>query len=121
VTVAVVLRGTAAGAEEGGVMHQITSEIDIECPVTDIPEELQLQVNEMQIGDTMTAGQLPLPAGVTLITEPNTPICSVTVVAEEEVEAPAEGEEAAPAEPEVITEAKAEGEEPQEQAEPSNQ
>lgn len=104
VTVPVVLRGTPEGVAAGGVLQQIASEVTVECVVTAIPDELRLQVNDLQIGETYTAGELELPEGASLVTDAETPICSLTVVAEEEE--PVEVAEEEAAEPEVIGEKK---------------
>ena len=109
VTVPIVLRGTPAGAADGGVLQQSTSEVRIECIVTGIPEDIRIQVNDLNVGDSLTMGDLELPEGATLLDEPDTTICSVIVIAEEE-EAPAEEEGETTAEPEVIGEKKEEGE-----------
>jgi len=60
-------------------------------------------VVEMQVGDVIAAGDLTLPEGAKLLGSRETVICSLTVMAEEVEEAPAEE---APAEPEVIGEEK---------------
>jgi len=111
VTVEVELRGTAVGVSEGGVLEQVNTDIELECLVTAIPESVRALVSEMKIGDTLTAGDLELPAGAKLISDPTTAIATISVVAEEpeeveEAEA-AEGE----AEPEVITKKDEEGKE----------
>ncbi len=105
-TVPIVLRGTPAGARDGGVLQQTTSEVTIECLVTAIPEDLRVNVNEMNIGDSLQAKDLELPEGATLQTDPDTVVCTISVIAEEEEAA--EAEEAA--EPEVIGEKPEEGE-----------
>lgn len=99
VTVPVELRGTAAGVNEGGVLDQILADIDLECVVTAIPESIRANVAELKIGESLLAKDLVLPAGATLVTDPNTVIAAVHVIAEEAVEAAAEPGEA---EPEVI-------------------
>jgi large subunit ribosomal protein L25 len=113
VTVPIALRGVPAGATYGGVLHQTTAQVAIECLVRRIPEEIRVQVNEMKIGDVLHMRDLPLPEGAKLISDPDAIVCSITVVAE--AEAVPAAAEAAPAEPEVITERKpAEAEEAQE-------
>lgn len=107
VTVPVLLRGTPAGAAHDGVLTQVLDQVTIECTVRSIPDDIRMQVNRLEVGDTLHASDLPLPEGAKLITEGTTLVCSVTVVAEE-VEAVATGEEAA--EPEVLTERKEEPE-----------
>jgi large subunit ribosomal protein L25 len=113
VTVPIVLRGKPVGAEQDGVLQQVLSEIEVECPVIAIPEEVRVPVNDLNVDDSLKAGQIQLPEGSRLLTDPDTLVCMVTIIAEEE-EAPAEE---APAEPEVIGEKAEEGEEAEEEAE----
>ncbi len=101
VTVQIALRGTSAGASEDGVLEKLMSEIELECQVTKIPEEIRVPVSHLQEGQTLTAGELELPEGTRLITEADSPVVTVTVMAEEEEEEEAAAE--AEAEPEVIS------------------
>ena len=112
VTVKIVLKGTPAGASEGGVLQQIASEVRIEVAVRSIPDEILVVVNEMNVGDKLTMADLPLPEGATLIGDAAAPVASVNVIAEEvEAEAAEEVEEGAAAQPEVIGEKQEESEE----------
>jgi len=111
VTVALELKGTPAGIAEGGVLEHMLADIALECPVTAIPENIRVQVNDLKIGDTLTAGDIELPPGTKLVTDAEAPVAAVRVMAEEP-EAEEEVEEAA-AEPEVIGES-AKEEEPEE-------
>ena len=104
VTVTISLGGTPQGVKEGGVLQQAVAEIRVECPVQHIPEEIKVMVTEMQIDDRMTLGQIELPEGVKLLDDPEAMLCSIHVLAEEVEEAPAEGEEEASDQPEVIGE-----------------
>ncbi len=109
VTVPIVLRGTPAGAADGGVLHQVSAEVTVECTVRAIPEEIRMSVAEMKIDDVLYMRDLPLTEGAVLVDDGETLVATVSVV-KEEVEAPAPLE-AAPAEPEVIGEKKEEPEE----------
>ena len=101
VTVPIVLRGTPVGVEsEGGVLSQHLTELEIQCLVTNIPDELRVSVADMHVNDVLRVADLKLPEGVTTTEDPETVVASISVV-EEEVEAPAEAEAA---EPEVISE-----------------
>ena len=102
VTVSIVLRGTPKGASDEGVLQQSASDVSIECVVTAIPDEIRVSVIELGVGDSLTAADLELPEGATLLTEPDTQICSVHVVAEAAEAAEEEGEETV--QPEVIGE-----------------
>ena len=57
----------APGAKEGGVLEQITRELNIEALPTAIPESLTHDVSRMQINDTITLAELTVPAGITLL------------------------------------------------------
>jgi large subunit ribosomal protein L25 len=100
VTVPVTLAGTPAGAKDDGVLQQIVSEVTLECAVRNIPEEIRMLINDMELNDRKYLKDLELPEGAKLIDEPEDLLCQVTLIAEE-VEAE-EGEEPAAEEPEVI-------------------
>jgi len=57
----------APGTKEGGVLEQVTRELNIEALPGDIPETIQHDVSEMVIGDTVTLAAVTPPKGVTLL------------------------------------------------------
>jgi large subunit ribosomal protein L25 len=65
------LTGTddAPGVKEGGVLEQITRELNVEALPTAIPESIVHAVGEMQIGDTIPLAAVTMPVGVTLLDE----------------------------------------------------
>jgi large subunit ribosomal protein L25 len=92
-TVLVELVGAdeAPGVREGGVLEQITREVEISALPTDIPDSLQHEVGEMVIGDTVTIEALQAPSGVTILTDPETMLATLSpprlqAEAEEEIE-----------------------------------
>lgn len=98
VELAIELRGEAPGVKDGGVVAQLVHEISAECLVTSIPDKLHLSINELKLGDELTASDIELPPGVTLLSEPDEVIVHCAEPkAEAEEESVAEG-----AEPEVI-------------------
>jgi large subunit ribosomal protein L25 len=81
-TVAVELVGgdDAPGVREGGVLSQVTREITIESLPMEIPEHLTVDVSALNIGDSVRAGEVTLPEGVTLVDDPEeTVLATVTV------------------------------------------
>ncbi|MCF7954321.1 MAG: 50S ribosomal protein L25 [Phycisphaerae bacterium] len=110
VTVNVVLniKGTAAGTQEGGMLDIHLDAIEIECKVSEIPESIEVNVKEINVGDAIYAGDIELPAGATLKTDAEALILNCYVVAE--VKTTEELEEEAPQAPEVITEKEEESE-----------
>jgi large subunit ribosomal protein L25 len=57
----------APGVKQGGVLEQITRELNVEALPTAIPESIVHDVGEMQIGETILLGALAVPADVTLL------------------------------------------------------
>jgi large subunit ribosomal protein L25 len=55
------------GVREGGVLEQITRELNVEALPTAIPEAIVHDVSELQIGDTVTLAAVSVPEGVTLL------------------------------------------------------
>ena len=68
----------APGVKEGGVLEQVTREISIEALPANIPDLIELDVSEVVIGDTLTIEALRPPADVTILTEPETVVATVT-------------------------------------------
>lgn len=99
VTVPIQVHGEAPGVRDGGVMLENLHEVDVRCPAGSIPEQLEVDVNDLQLGGQLIAGDLQLPGGVELLTPAETVIVHV-----EEPRQPAadEVEEATEGEPEVI-------------------
>jgi large subunit ribosomal protein L25 len=60
----------APGVKEGGVLEQVTREINIEALPTEIPDAIHLDVSEMNINDTLTLASLQAPSSVTLLDDP---------------------------------------------------
>ncbi len=107
VTVPLELKGTPKGEAEGGVLQQIVNELEIECLVTEIPDNITHSVSEMGIDDVVHISDLKLPAGAKALQDPDLIVAMVKVIAEEEA-APAADTGAA--EPEVIGRKPEEGE-----------
>jgi large subunit ribosomal protein L25 len=115
------LTGTedAPGVKEGGVLEQITRELNVEALPTAIPESVVHHIGEMQIGETIALSAVVMPQGVTLLDDAeetivatlSPPRLQVEEEAEPETETELVGEEGAePAEAaEAAEEAPAEG------------
>ena len=113
--VVVELVGEPAGVKEGGVLSQVTREINVEALPMEIPDRVELDVSEMAIGDALRVADLPPRERVTYIDDPDeTVLATVTlptrVVEPDEMVELEEGVEAPPAEemPEGGTEGPAE-------------
>lgn len=85
-----------------GILEHVHNTIEVEVDVTAIPASLDLDIEGLMAGDSKTASEVTLPAGVILKSDPKMTVIHLSVrVAFEEVVAvaatPAEGEAAAAA------------------------
>jgi large subunit ribosomal protein L25 len=55
------------GVKEGGILEQITRELNVEALPTSIPESITHDVSEMQIGETVVLSAVAVPESVTLL------------------------------------------------------
>ncbi len=99
----------APGVKEGGVLEQITRELNVEALPTAIPEAIVHEIGEMQIGETIGLAAVVMPAGVTLLDD----VEDAVVATLSPPKLQAEMEEEIEAETELV----GEGEEPAEGAE----
>ncbi|MEC9482201.1 MAG: 50S ribosomal protein L25/general stress protein Ctc [Halomonas sp.] len=53
--------------DEGGVLHVLATDVEISCLPKDLPEYLEADVSDLELGATLHLSDLKLPAGVTLV------------------------------------------------------
>jgi large subunit ribosomal protein L25 len=122
VNVPIELIGEPAGVkQQGGILEQITREVEVECLPGDIPNLIVLDVSELVFNMVLRVADLPKSDKLKFLTDADQPVAHVISIKEEE--APAAdaiaGAAAAPAEPEVMKKGKQEaGEEGGEAAAP---
>jgi large subunit ribosomal protein L25 len=105
VTVPLHVVGESRGASEGGVLQQVTYEVQVESLPGDIPQELTIDVSNLGMGENLTVGDVALPENVTLVSDSEEVAATVTApteITEEDLEAAGvveeEPEEAEPVE-----------------------
>jgi large subunit ribosomal protein L25 len=92
----------APGVKEGGVLEQITREINVQALPTAIPESIVHHVGEMQIGETIMLAALQAPDGVTLLDDLDDTV--LATLSPPRLQAEAEAEDELEAETEVVGE-----------------
>lgn len=83
----------APGTKEGGVLEQVTREVNIEALPTSIPESILHDVSSMEMNDTITLAVVDIPADVTLLDDPDETVVATLTPPRLEVEADDEIEE----------------------------
>jgi large subunit ribosomal protein L25 len=100
ISVPLHLRGIAPGVSGGGVLDQPLHVIDVECLVTAVPDEIRVNIGELQIDQAIHVKELKLPEGVKAMADPEAIVVHVRAP---QAEAPAPAVPGAEtAEPEVI-------------------
>lgn len=82
----VEVEGTPEGVTEGGVLEVQTRSVAVEALPRAIPEVITFDVSHLAIGDVARVGDLVVPAGVTILTDPEETLCSVATPRVEEAE-----------------------------------
>lgn len=106
VNVPVAAKGEPAGVkQEGGSLEHILWEVEVECLPTDIPKEIEVDVSQLKMGESIHVRDIKFPANIKVMNSPDAMVLLVAAPVKEEapVEA-AEGQEQQ--EPEVIKEKK---------------
>jgi len=79
IKIPVKLIGDSIGViEEGGVLNQASNEIEIQCLPADIPEFVETDISELNLGDSINVGSVDLDEKITLITPEDTVLASIT-------------------------------------------
>ena len=105
------LAGTPDGVRNaGGVLDQVTREVEIEVLPDNIPDRVELDVAALKIGDSLHVRDLQIP-NATVLTHGDLTIATVVPPRAEEVAAPAAEGAPETAEPELIRKVREEGEE----------
>ncbi|GII77898.1 50S ribosomal protein L25 [Sphaerisporangium rufum] len=88
---------TTGEVAPGALLDQQLVSVGVEAEATHIPTGVEVDVDGLDVGAVVTAGDLKLPKGATLATDPETVVLQVSVMptAEEETTEGAEGESAA--------------------------
>lgn len=100
VSLGLEMRGVAPGTKSGGVVRLLLHEIDIRCPADQMPDHIEVNINQLELDQTITAADLEIPKAAEVLTDPATVVvsCETPTVVDE----PEGDEETAAAEPEVI-------------------
>jgi len=112
VQVPINLIGQAAGIKEGGILSFNLHKVDVECLPKDIPSQLDVNITELMIGDSILVSDLPF-ENITILNSADVSVVAVVAPrAEEEEETTDElvAEDTDSTEPEVINKAKSEEE-----------
>ena len=95
VSIALHLVGTPVGVSmDGGIVDHQLREVELDCLPRAIPESIDIDISELELGATLHVSDLVLPGGVEMKTHAELAVVSVVAARVEEEAAPVvEGEE----------------------------
>ena len=102
-SIPLVLEGEAVGVDEGGIVTQVATTIDVECLPNDVPESITVDISGLEFNSAMAAEEIVLPVDTLLISAENTTIVTCNPPKAEVEPEPVEDEEIELAEGEETT------------------
>ena len=87
--------GTPAGTAEGGMLSQTTYEIEVSCLPGNLPDSIEVDVTDLELGDSLLIKDIVLPENVTCTEDPESTIFYVSLPKAQEEPEETEGEEEA--------------------------
>ena len=86
ISVPLMLVGESVGVKEGGVLSQSINQIEISCFPTDVPEQIELNIEDLELNSAKSVGDIELGLeDVDIVTDPSVNIVSITPPAAEEI------------------------------------
>ncbi|MEC4805091.1 MAG: 50S ribosomal protein L25/general stress protein Ctc [Jaaginema sp. PMC 1079.18] len=86
VVVPINLVGEAAGVKDGGILDQIMTETTVKCAPDSIPESIEIDVSEMEVGTTLHVDEISVPSGVEIMDEARRTVLSIVTPTVPDVE-----------------------------------
>lgn len=87
----IVTVGSSVGVERGGVLQIVRRELEVECLPFEVPESIEIDISDLDMGDSIHLEDISLDGDVELLGEPNLTV--VTVLSPKLEEEPEEEEE----------------------------
>ena len=85
ITVPLVLIGDAKGVKEGGLLSQSINQLEINCFPTDVPEQIELNVEDLELNSSMNISDIKLKNDdIEIITDGEVNIVNISKLVEEE-------------------------------------
>jgi large subunit ribosomal protein L25 len=96
VSIPVEVTGKSKGVERGGFLNVVRYELEVSCLPTDMPENIQIDVTDLDIGDAIHIEDLAVMDKVKLLADPGLTVLTVVAptIEEEEIAEEEEIEEA---------------------------
>jgi large subunit ribosomal protein L25 len=94
ITIDVSLRfvGKSVGVENGGELQHIKREVKVSCLPLDLPDHIDVNVTNLDIGDSIKIKDLKIAEGITILDRPDSAVAAVAVIKVAKIEEPVKEE-----------------------------
>ncbi len=100
-----VFVGTAIGvSEQGGLLSEQLREVEVTADPASLPDRIEVDITDLHLGHPLHVRDLKVPAGVTVLSDPDAPVASVTSSAASEQATEPQGTDDAAGAPVVLRE-----------------
>ena len=79
--VPIKIHGEAKGIKQGGILEQTFTELHISCAANQIPEHIDIDISNFEIGSNLSIGEVVLPEGVTVLDDAEQTVFSIVAPA----------------------------------------
>jgi large subunit ribosomal protein L25 len=93
--VPVILIGSAVGVRDGGILDQTAQIVRVRALPDTLPRSIEHDISELELGGSVHVHELVVPAGVTIVTDPEGGIASIMATRANLSDAAGEGAEGA--------------------------
>ncbi len=69
--------GEAAGVKQGGILEQNLTELKISCSGDNIPDSIEINVSNFEVGTNLSVGEVIFPEGVTVLDDAEQTVFSI--------------------------------------------
>ncbi|MEQ9357579.1 50S ribosomal protein L25/general stress protein Ctc [Coleofasciculus chthonoplastes] len=77
ISLPVNLVGTAFGVKQGGILEHVMTELQVECAPDNIPETIDVDISNLDIGASVHVNEIILPTGATAMDDPQRPVLNI--------------------------------------------
>lgn len=92
ITVPINLIGEASGVKKGGILEQLVTELQVQCLADKIPESIDVDMSDLEIGTVVHVNELEVFEGVAVMDDPDKIVLTIVPSAKGVVEEQPEAE-----------------------------
>lgn len=71
--------GESKGVKKGGILEEFLREIEVECLPKDLPEYIELDISDLDLGDSFHVSDLKVKEGIKILSSPDQVILTIGV------------------------------------------